>query len=160
MLNSNVGLGDAEQEAAPYFAELLRANLVQKLDAYDHRISSLDPKLRDTGTHDYYNKRNGLAKLVAELSKRTGSTEREARKDLARRLAVVQLFPHRSTTGVPAALLGDALPSVRLARAAVAQAIKSKLIVVPRSARDWGSNVVSVIPTCSHSMRTRLDLRR
>jgi hypothetical protein len=138
MLNSNIGPSDAKQEAEPYFADRLRGNLKQDLGAYAHPMLSLDPDLRDTGTYEYYNRRNGLAKLVAELAKCMGATELDARRELSRRLAVVQLFPYRSTSGVPQALLGDALASVRLAKAAVAEAIQSKLVVVPRSARNWG----------------------
>jgi hypothetical protein len=138
MLNSNIGAADAKQEAEPYFADRLQTNLKQDLGAYEHPMLSLDPKLRDTGTYQYYNKRNGLTKLAAALAKRTGTTERDSRRELARRLAVVQLFPYRSTSGVPQSLLGAALASVRLARAAVSEALESKLVVVPRSARDWG----------------------
>jgi hypothetical protein len=138
MLNSNIGPADAKQEAEPYFADRLRTNLKQDLGAYEHPMLSLDPKLRDTGTYEYYNKRNGLTKLVAELAKRSGATENASRRELARRLAVVQLFPYRSISGVPQNLLGEALASVRMARAAVAEALKSKLVVVPRSARNWG----------------------
>tara|TARA_A100001391_G_scaffold204686_1_gene201269 strand:- start:5892 stop:6605 length:714 start_codon:yes stop_codon:yes gene_type:complete len=138
MLNSNIGPEDAKQEAEPYFADRLRSNLTQDFDAYQHPLLSLDPKLRHTGTYEYYNKRNGIAKLIAELARRSGVTERAARCDLARRLAIVQLFPYRSTSGVPRALRGGALASVRFAKAAVAEALESKLVVVPRSARDWG----------------------
>ena len=138
MLNSNIGPDDAKQEAEPYFADRLRANLAQNFDAYEHPLLSLDSKLCHTGTYEYYNKRNGIAKLVTELARRSGVTERDARRDLARRLAIVQLFPYRSTSGVPQSLLGGSLASVRFARAAVAEALESKLVVVPRSARDWG----------------------
>lgn len=138
MLNSNIGPTDAKQEAEPYFAERLRTNLKQDLGAYEHPMLSLDPQLRNTGTYEYYNKRNGLTKLVAELARRSGATERNSRRELARRFSVVQLFPYRSTSGVPQNLLGNTLVSVRLARAAVAEALESKLVVVPRSARNWG----------------------
>ena len=138
MLNSNIGPTDAKQEAEPYFADRLRGNLKQDLGDCEHPMLSLDPRLRGTGTYEYYNKRNGLTKLVTELAKRSGATERDARRELARRLAVVQLCPYRSTSGVPQALLGNALASVRLARMAITEALKSKLVVVPRSARCWG----------------------
>lgn len=138
MLNSNIGPADAKQEAGSYFADRLSTNLKQDLGAYEYPMLSMDPKLRDTGTYEYYNKRNGLTKLVAALSKRLGTTENAARRELARRLAVVQLFPYRSISGVPQHLLGEALPSVWFAKAAVAEALKRKLVVVPRSARNWG----------------------
>ena len=138
MLNSNIGAGDAEQEAEPYFARRLRTNLEQRLDEYECPMLSMDPMLGDTGTYEYYNRRNGIAKLVSGLARRSKTTEWEARKHLARRLAVVQLLPYRSTSGVPQPLLGDVLASVRLVRAAVHEAVASKLVVVPRSAKNWG----------------------
>jgi hypothetical protein len=138
MLNSNIGPKDAIQEATPYFAERLRTNLRQDLATYEYPMLSLDPKLHDTGTYEYYNTRNGLSKLVAEFARRTGRADADARRDLAHRLAVVQLMPYRSTSGVPQALLGGAMPSVQLARAAVKKAVESKLVVMPRSARNWG----------------------
>nr|WP_143840531.1 hypothetical protein [Novosphingobium panipatense] len=138
MLNSNVGFNDAKHEAEPYFADRLSANLLQNFRDLEHPLLSLDPKLRHTGTYEYYNKRNGIGKLVTEYARRSGTTEIEARMDLARRLAIVQLFPYRSTTDVSRSLLGDSLASVRHAKAAVTNALESKLVVVPRSVRAWG----------------------
>lgn len=137
MLNSNIGPDDQRQETEPYFAERLRANITQNLDNYEYRMLSLDPKLEHTGTYAYYNHRNGLAKLVTALAKRSRITEHEARKQLASRLAVIQLFPYRSTSGVPPELLSS-VRSVQIARQAAREALNSKLVVVPRSAPQWG----------------------
>jgi hypothetical protein len=138
MLNSNISPDDKRQESEAYFAGRLRTNLRQDLRDHEYRMLSLDPELSHTGTYTYYNRRNGLAKLVSKLASIRNAPEREARKELASRLAVIQLFPYRSTSGVPARFLSDAIPSVQLARKAVQEAIKSKLIVVPRSASRWG----------------------
>lgn len=137
MLNSNIGADGAQQEAEPYFAQLLRDNLMQDFNDVEYPILLLDPKLRETGTYKYYNNRNGTAKLIAEFARRSGTKEGRARRELSRRIAVLQLVPYRSTSGVPQKLLGNTLASVRLARAAVIEALESKLVIVPRSARNW-----------------------
>ena len=138
MLNSNIAATDKEHEAQPYLRARLQANLRQELSQYEHPLLCLDPALKHTGTYEYYNRRNGLAKVIAAYAKQTNIGEAAARSEVSRRLAILQLFPYRSSVGVAAKLLGDALLSVQYARAAVKESLGERLIIVPRSSRHWG----------------------
>ena len=138
MLNSGIGPDDAKHEAQDYFSERLRRNLVQDFEGEEFPMLSVDPRLSHTGTYAYYNGRNRVEKLINQLAANRGVKEVEARKEISRRVAVVQLFPYRSKDGVPGRLLNNSVKSVALAKAAVKEAMQSKLIVVPRAATSWG----------------------
>src|SRR5688572_27598612 len=140
MLNSNIGHRDELDEEDPLFRERQRANLRQDFRGLDYPLLSLDPVLRGTGTYQYYNVRNGFHDLIDVYGTRAGIPTEDARKAIARRVAVLQLLPYRSKSGQYDEKMSGVMPSSRLVYRAVQEAVslKHKLVVVPRSAPLWG----------------------
>jgi hypothetical protein len=140
MLNSNIGDRDEIDEEDPQFRKRQCANLRQDFSGLDYPLLSLDPVLSGTGTYQYYNVRNGFYDLIAVYGARAGIPLEEARKIIARRVAVLQLLPYRSKSGQFVEKLSSVMPSSRLVYRAVQETIseRHKLIIVPRSATLWG----------------------
>ena len=139
MLNSNVGDSDKQDEREPYFADQLQRNLRQNWNAGDHPFFSLDPRLKRTGTFQYYNGRCCFGVLIDELSRRTRITSDQARRIVSRRVAVVQYYPYRSRGQFPSGDFADRTPSTLFAKDAVHEAVNAgKLVIIPRSAPKWG----------------------
>lgn len=139
MLNSNVGDADAVDEVQPLMAELIRKNLSQDWQGADYPFFSLNPALQHTGTCRYYNARCAFGQLIEAFADRAGVSLNEARREVAKRVAVVQYFPYRSKGTYPGDAKLEHTPSTRLAVAAVKEAAQlGKLIIAPRSAPKWG----------------------
>lgn len=150
MLNSNVGKDDRADEAKPAFHRRLLANLAQDFTGLDHPFLSLDPALAGTGTNLYYEGRNGFGHLMRTYAAKAGLPLESARMAITQRVAVLQLFPYRSTEGKAASKLSDVLPSARLAWEAAHEAVNDehskRLVVIPRCAPDWGFPYDKIIP--------------
>jgi hypothetical protein len=139
MLNSNVGDADHVDEARPKMSELLRRNLSQQWECMEYPFFSLDPALHHTGTFAYYNGRCAFGQLINQFADDAGLPVDNARRTVAKRVAILQYYPYRSKGTYPNDSRLDLTPSSRLAVAAARAALsEGKLIIVPRSAPKWG----------------------
>jgi hypothetical protein len=143
MLNPGLGFGDyyAEYEV-PKFRRALVRNLRQDFSSKQFPFLFLDPQFSWHGGFSWWHGR--LAGTINELHKRHGIPFSDARKQIARRLAAIQLVPYHSEAFSNSGGLIERLPSAQLAKDFVKEFVMPKverreaIAIVTRQARAWG----------------------
>lgn len=148
--DSDAKWGDASMRRSLVASE--RANLHQRNWPNDYPMFDLNPDFVGSGGANYWTGGLGrmkgkLGHLAHELASAEDLDHSSIRRELANRVAVVQLVAYRSTSfadlqsgqskaGPPQSRLRSSLEAIRLARALVREG--EKLVVVPYGTQHWG----------------------
>lgn len=142
MINPGLGPGDYYAEYnVPGYREALISNLRQENGQNDYPFFGLDPNLAVTGAFDYWHGR--LKGIVSALKDQRGCSYLAALRDLAHKIACLQLMPYHSQA-FRAHKLIDTLKSTELARDYVEKVLKPRAendeisIVIARQGEKWG----------------------
>jgi hypothetical protein len=142
MLNPGYGTHDyfAELEVPDYVAAAEK-NLKQSFTEDDYPFFLLNPKFAWTGGYMWWHKK--LASTIEALADISEMSYAEARHNLSKQMASVELIPYHSTSFYDAAKWRKTLPSVRMAREFVHSYLLPKvisneaIIIVTRQAIEW-----------------------
>ncbi|MDP2448518.1 MAG: hypothetical protein Q8M93_00615 [Polaromonas sp.] len=159
MLNSGFSKDDINWESAHPEQHLLmlesqRRNIHQSHKDHDYPFYDLNPTFKDHPGAAYWKgganmavkrrQQQKLASVAGELVRVWKVELATVYREISNRIAVLQLFPYRSSTFGHSKLLRN-LPSCLEATMVVRALVEdsNKLIVVPRSVKAWGFNGVS-----------------
>jgi hypothetical protein len=148
--DSDAKWGDASMRSALVASE--RANLQQRDWTNDYPFFDLNPDFVGSGGANYWagplgRMKGKLGHLANGLASAEDGDHSSIRRELANRVAVVQLVAYRSTSfadlqsgqsraGPPQIRLKSSLEAIQLARALVREG--EKLVVVPYGIQRWG----------------------
>lgn len=138
MRNPSIGRNDAVQERAGALASLLERNLAQEFA--DYPFLHLHPDLEGTDASNYWWCKRNFRKLSRQIAVERKIPLDQVRRKLASRVAILECCPYRSL-GFSSEFLQ--LPTVRLAKAALQEALKSadktgdRAFVIPWDPYPW-----------------------
>jgi len=141
MRNPGVGPNDYKEEKRHDFRSLLTNNLNQEFG--DYPFLHLSPNLAGTDASNYWWRKRNFRELSKQLGGQLGTTSEEARKQIAQRVAILELCPYRKETFDQR--MAD-IPSAKLARAALSEALReaketgNRAFVTPWSPHAWPIN--------------------
>ena len=142
MLNPGLDKRDYEWDEKPCYREAVLASLKQERLEGTLPFLFLDTKFAGHAGFGQWHRKYGLEKLILELARKRGVSTEEARSELGKKLAVIQLVPYHSDKFSQKRWLGR-LPSVRLAQKFVQQTAikrvraKQAIVIAMRGVRHW-----------------------
>ncbi len=126
------------------FRDARFANLRQDFGDGQCPFLGLDPRFAWHAGFDYWHRQVGLRTVIADLARDWGVNFAEARRRLARALAVVEVFPYHSADQDAAKPWLAKLPSFELARRFVHEKVLPRvrdgepIVIVHRQVKSWG----------------------
>lgn len=136
-LNPRLSFPDYHLETSPAYLKAHGDTIRQSLTGYEFPFIWLDPKLSWHSGYAYWDSRlHHTIKLIAD--RKFDGVYFKALRDLARRLAVIQLVPYRSLD-YPTGLDGQLMSSIAARDCVKRLEAEGRTIIPMRKARDWGS---------------------
>lgn len=139
----NPGLGPTDYYGEYEVRAFRRARLqnLRQLRGSYYPFYMLDPQFAWHGGFDWWHQK--LAGVISELARRRSESFAAARKRLAHKIASIELIPYHSGSFDHRGRLVDRLPSARLAKAFVHDAViprvrrKEAIVIATRQAAVW-----------------------
>ena len=149
MLNPGLNQLDYEWEKKADFTQTLRDNITQNVTDKDYPLFYLDPRYAAHPGADYWygdrsvvttNVKRPQRKLYGVIERYAmtmGISIEDARRIIAQRVAILQLFPYHSKE-FKASNIVWSLPSCQAARRLAQHITQDKLVIITRAIRYWG----------------------